>query len=93
MEDNYENVGSFFVKLVKMLNHPEDYNNLEVEIMCATLNVFYKRLLTYDALYILDEDISNKEYVKYFKDILEHYLPQEAVDGIKKNLKIKENTK
>ena len=90
MEDNTENVGSFFIKLVKMLYNPDDYDVLSVEIMCATLNVFYKRLITYDALYILDEDISNKEYVKYFKDILEHYLPQNAVDGIKKNLKIEE---
>ena len=91
MEDNTENVGSFFVKLVKMLYNPEDYDALSVEIMCATLNVFYKRLITYDALYILDEDISNKEYTKYFKDIIEHYLPKNAVDGIKKNLKIEEN--
>ena len=90
MEDNTENVGSFFIKLVKMLYNPDDYDALSVEIMCATLNVFYKRLITYDALYILDEDISNKEYTKYFKDILEHYLPKDVVNGIKMNLKIEE---
>ena len=93
MEDSIDNVGSFFIKLVKMLNNPEDYGALSVEIMIATLTVFYKRLITYDALYILDEDISDKEYVKYFKDILEEYLPQDAVEDIERNLKIKEYTK
>lgn len=93
MEDSIDNVGSFFIKLVKMLNNPENYGALSVEIMTATLNVFYKRLITYDALYILDEDISDKEYEKYFNDILEEHLPKDAVEDIKKNLKIKEYTK
>ena len=93
MEDNTENVGGFFIKLTKMLNNPEDYGELSVEIMTATLAVFYKRLITNDALYILDEDISDKEYKKYFKDILEEHLPKDAIEDIKKNLKIKEYTK
>lgn len=92
MENNFENVGGFFIKLTKMLNNPEDYGELSVEIMIATLTVFYKRLLTYDALYILDEDISDKEYEIYFKDILEEHLPKNAIEDIERNLKIKEYT-
>ena len=93
MEDNYENVGSFFVKLTKMLNNPEDYGALSVEIMCATIAVFYKRLIGNDVLYILDQDITDKEYEQYFKSILENHLKQEDLEALKKDLNIKENTK
>lgn len=51
-----------------MLKNPNDYHNLNIQSICASLEILHNRIMKIDSS-ILNDDVSQDEYEQYFEEL------------------------
>ncbi len=80
-----KNLEGLLEMITDMLLNPNKYSELSIQGMCATLEVLNDRLISADCVYILHQDVSKKEYEKYFEELLTKNNTEKLIDMIKKD--------
>jgi len=65
--ENKEN--ELLLRISNMLRNPDEYHNLSIESICATLEILHNRIMKIDSS-ILNDDVTQSEYEQYFEDLL-----------------------
>ena len=80
-----KNLEGLFEMMTDMLLNPNNYSDLSIQGMCATLGVLNDRLISADCVYILHQDVSQREYEIFFKELLTKNNADRLIDMIKKD--------
>jgi len=64
--ENKEN--ELLLRISNMLRNPDEYHNLSIESICATLEILHNRIMKIDSS-ILNEDVTQDEYEQYFEEL------------------------
>jgi len=64
-----ENNNEALLMICDLISNPEQYKSINIESICATLEILHYRIMKIDSS-ILSDYLSKEEYEKYFEELL-----------------------